>query len=573
MSVFFNGQIIVSPATASVVNDAGLANTNLTVGNVLAIVGECTGGQPNTPLTFGDAASAAATLISGELLTAVQKAFDASNSANINAPSEIIAIRVNPALQAALVLNNASAAAVIDLVSTDYGQYTNQINVTIAAGSTTGIKATTRLGNAFYTQDNIANSPFQIQYTGGQASATMTITATTLTLDAPSGTVIQAIALASYPTIGQLVDYINSLSGFSAAVLGGNINTPTANALDFITAQDVKTAVYTATANLQAVINWFNGLGEPLVTATRATNAGTVPVAVGPVYLSGGSDGSVTNTQWANAFTTLQASDVQWVVPVSSDPSIAAMADAHVQFMSTTGRSERRAICGTALGTTDAQAIADAFAINSDRTSLLHIGYYDFNSVGVLTLYSPYLTAAAVAGAFAGAGPGTPMTGKTLNVQGFERYLADPIETDPLILGGVMPVEKTSSGFIVTKSISTWLQDTNYYRVEVSTGVAGDYTARSVRAALDPLRGNKNDPLLLSKAASKTAEALTALAVAEPNGPGVLVGDADSPPFQNIVASITGDALYVSFEASLVIPNNYILITIAAVPFSGSITA
>lgn len=576
MSVFFNGQLLTSPATASAVNDAGLASSNLTVGNVVAYLGECTGGAPNTPLTFGDPTTAANVLISGELLTAVQKAFSASTAAGIEAPSAVVAIRVNPAVQAALTLLNSAAAAVIDLLSVDYGQRTNQINVTIAAGSTTGIHATTKLGNSFYTQDNIANSPFQIQYTGGGETAEMTINGTQLTLSEPDGTVVATALFSSYPTVGQLVDYINTIAGFSAAVLGGNINTPTANGLDYVTNQDVKTALYTATANLQAVINWFNSLGDPLVVATRATNAGTLPAAVGPVYLTGGSDGTVTNTQWSDAFTTLQASNIQWVTPIASDPSITAMADAHVQLMSSTnGRSERRAICGTALGTTDSEAIAAAFAINSDRTSLVTIGYYDFaaGGTGALTLYSPYLTAACIAGAFSGAGPGTPMTNKTLNVQGFERYLMDPLETDPLLNGGVMPVEQAESGFIVTQSISTWLQDQNFYRREVSTGVCGDYTSRSVRNALNSLRGNKNDPNLLTKIASLTVDTLTALAVPEPNGPGVLVGNAASPPFQNVVASIVNDAAYVTFQAALAIPNNYILITVAAVPFSGSVSA
>ena len=56
----------------------------------------------------------------------------------------------------------------------------------------------------------------------------------------------------------------------------------------------------------------------------------------------------------------LQQTDVQWVVPVSSEPSIHAMNDAHCAFMSTVGKSERRGIVGTAAGTTDASAIAAA---------------------------------------------------------------------------------------------------------------------------------------------------------------------------------------------------------------------
>jgi hypothetical protein len=571
MAVFFAGRLIKSPGTFSKVEDSALLNQNLTVGNVVAVIGASTGGQPNTGLVFGNPSDAEAALISGELLTAVQNAFDPSNETD--GPAQVIAIRVNPAVQSALTLKDAGTNNVINLVSTDYGQYTNQIKVTIAAGSTTGVRITTQLGNSFYTQDNIARSPFSIQYTGGQATASMTITDTSLTLFAPNGTQVAQALFASYTTYAQLVDFLNTIAGFSANVLNECNNLPTAAALDHVTTVDVKTALYTATANLQAVIDWFNGLSEPLLTATRVANAGAAPNTLPATYLSGGSDGVITNTQWSNAFTTLQGLDAQWIVPVSGDQSIVAMADAHVQFMSTVGKKERRAICGTTLGTSDATAISDAKALDSDRTSLLHIGYYNYDANGTLTLYSPYLTAALVAGGFSGLGPGTPMTNKALAVRGFERYLKNPTDTDALLDGGVMPVEQADKGFIVTQSISTWLINSSFYRREQSCGAAGDYTSRNLRQALDVLRGSKSDPNLLARAISITHTTCTELAKPEPLGPGVLVGDANSPPFQNITAKVVGDALYVTVQASLVIPNNYILIEVAAIPFSGSVSA
>lgn len=571
MAVFFNGQLLITPTTASFVNDAALANQNLTVGNVVAILGASTGGQPNTGLVFGNPTDAANVLQSGELLTAVQKAF--APSGDTNGPTSVIAIRVNPAVQAALVLNDATPTPVINLVSTDYGLYTNQIKIKIEAGSTSGKKITTQLGNSFFVQDNIFRRPFQIQYTGGQATARMTINGATLTLEAPNATVVAAIDLASFPTVQQLVDRINATAGFVASVLDGNGQALTLNALDYVTTVDVKTAPVIALANLQAVIDYLNGLGEGFVTATRVAAVGAVPANIGFTYLTGGADGTITNTQWSNALTVLQALDAQWVVPVTSDASIVSMVDAHVQFMSTVGKKERRAICGTAAGTTDVAAIAAAKAINSDRTSLVHLGYYDYNAAGVLTLYPPYLTAAAVAGAFSGVGPGTPLTNKALSFRGIERNLRNPIDTDPLIQGGVFAIENTANGFKVVKSISTWLVNTNFYRVEVSTGVAGDFTARNLRDALDVLRGAKNDPNLLSRAASITQSTCTLLAKPEPDGPGVLVGNTNNPPFKNILATVSGDSLSVSVQASLAIPNNYVLITIAAVPFSGSVSA
>jgi hypothetical protein len=571
MSVFFNGRLLTSPVTASVVDDSALANRNLSVGNIVALVGRRVGGQPNTALRFGSPSEAKAALIDGELLTAVLKAFDPS--AQTGGPATVVAVRVNPALRSSLNLLDGSAAPVIALQATDYGAYTNQIKVKIEAATNTGKKITTQFGNATYSQDDIARRAFQVQYAGAAPSAVMTINGTTLTLQAPSGSTVASVDMNVYQTVQQVVDRLNVVSGFSASVLDGNGNTPALNGLDYVTSQDVKTAAYVANANLQAIVDWFNSVGEGFVTASRSAGVGTLPANVAFTYLTGGSDGTVTNTEWSNAFTTLQTTDVQWVVPVTSDSSIHAMADAHCTFMSNVARLERRAIVGSASGTTDSAALALAKALNSDRTSLTHLGFYDYDASGNLALYPPYIMAALLAGMFSGVNPGTPLTNKTIKVRGLERNLRNPTDTDVLINGGVLAVENTPGGFKVVKSISTWLTNDNYNRVEVSTGVALDFVARNVREALDVLRGEKATPILLSRAVEIAKSTLTELARQEPQGPGVITGDAANPAFKNIKADLAGDVVRVEFQCSPVIPANYILVSIFAVPYSGCATA
>jgi hypothetical protein len=570
MPYFFAGREWISPATMSTVDDSAMANQNLSVGNVVALIGQSVGGQPNTPITFGDPTTAAATLISGELLTAVQKAFNPSDE--VGGAASVVVIRVNPALQASLTLLDATSAAAINLLSADWGAWTNQIKVKVQPGSVQGLQATTQYGTSYYTQDNIYRNAFSIQYLGTAASATMTVAGTTVVL-AAAGETVATIDLTQMQSIQQLVDAIDVVPGFSATVLDGNGQKPALNGLDYVTSVDVKTALYTAAANLQALIDWFNSTAQGYVVVTRAANAGLVPAAIPFTYLTGGSDGVTTNTQWSNAFTTLQNVDVQWITPVSSDPSIAAMTDAHVQYMSTTGRKERRAICGTALGTSDVQAIAAAKAINSDRTSLTHLGYYDYDANGNLTLFPPYLTAAIIAGAFAGVNPGTPLTNKSITVRGLERNLNNPTDTDPLISGGVLCVENASTGYMIVKSISTWLVNANYNRVEQSVGTALDFTVRNVRNALDVLRGAKATPQNMARAVSIADSTLRLLAVAEPTGPGVLVGDAQNPAYKNIQATLSGDVIGVQFQCSPVLPINYIPVSVFAVPYSGTASA
>ena len=566
--VFFNGQKLVTPTTASAVNDDAMQPQNLSGGNALAIVGKATGGIPKQVTAFGSPEQAEKVLRSGELLEAVKRAF--SPSSETGAPATVYAVRVNPAVQATLELKDAQGNTAITLASANYGQADNLNKVKIENGSVSGKAISVAYGDSYLYQDNVGRAALSVLYTGAETAATVSITADKVTLTA--GADVQDIQLADFSTVGALADKINSLGNYTATVLDNSDNQPTFNGLDYANAMSVKTA-FTVRADLQAVVDFFNGYASDLVVATRSATAGSVPVNVPYTFLAGGTDGNTTVADWTDALTALRAKDVQWIAAMSGDAAIHALVDTHCQFASTTLRKERRAIVGTALGTTDAQALAAAKALNSKRTSVVHIGVWDYNAAGKLTLYPAYLTAAMIAAGFAGSNPGTPMTNKTLNVRGVERDLLNPTDTDALLLGGVLPVENTPTGYKVVQSITSWLGDSKYNNREQSCGAALDYTVRSVRDALDPLRGQKNNPILMSRAASIAKSTLTELAKDEPAGVGVLAGDDDNPAFRNITAVVQGDVVGVQFECSPVIPANYILVTVYARPYSGSTTA
>lgn len=572
MSLFYAGKLWVTPATMSKVDDSAYQSANLGVGNYAAFLGTSVGGKPNTALAFSSPAEAKEALISGPLLDAITKAF--APSADTGGPSTVYGIRVNPAVQAGLTLKDGSSTDVIALTSTDYGQWTNQIKVKIEAGSVAGLMVTTQYQNGYVTQDNVARDAFTVQYTGGAASATMSVAGNNITLQAPSGSTVGTVDLTVYSTYQQVVDYINTVEGFSASVVdSNNINLSALNGLDYATTINVKSAAHTVTANLQAVIDWFNGSNESYVTATRGANAGAVPAMIPFTYLSGGSDGVTSTPEWSDAFTTLQTVDAQWICPVSTTPAIWAMADAHVQFMSKFGRMERRAIVGTDVGTTDAAAIAFAKSLNSDRTSLVHLGHYGYDKDGNLALFNASYTAAMLTGMFAGVNPGTALSNKSISVAGLERTLRNPTDTDALILGGVLCIESTKNGYKIIQSISTWLTDKKFNKVEQSCGWATDYTARTVREALDILRGQKNNQVNLGRAVTITETALKALSVAEPSGPGVLAGDKANPPYMGITVTASGDTLAVAFQCSPVIPINYIPVSISLKVFTGTASA
>ena len=571
MSVFFNGRLIVTPAVASQINDQALSNTNPNVGNKAVLIGRSVGGQPNTPLTFQSPEDAAATLISGDLLDGIRAAFDPSGETA--GPSQVVVIRVNPATQSSLALLDSGGNTAINLQSSGYGAYTTQDNIKVEAGTVSGLKVTAKLGGNYYVGDNLGRSPFTVNYTGANASASMTIAGSSITLASPTGTTVKTIDLTQFPTVQQVVDVINTVTGFTAAVTGGYGGTAALLGLDFVTAQDVKTTTFAVQANLQAVIDWINSPAEPLLVATRGSTAGLPPVTIGQTYLSGGSDGTVTNTNWSNALTVLQTvSDIYWVCALTSDASIHAMVDTHCNFMSNVAGKERRQIAGMACGTTDLQAEAEALSLNSPRTGLVHLGVYLDNAAGALTLYPGYITAALLAGMFSGVNPGTALTNKTIKVQGIERKVRNPADTDALITGGVLAIEYTPTGYRVVRSNSTWLGDTKFNKVEFSVGWAADFAVRSVREALQSYIGQKGTYLTVRQALETVKTVLGIMAQPEPQGLAVLAGDAANPAYKNLRGSLTGDVLAVSFDCSPVIPVNYIPVTVSLTPYSTTLT-
>lgn len=578
MPYFFNGRLYITPGSMSKVNNTALLPAGPDVGNNLALVGHSTGGQPQVELKFGSPADAIATLNSGDLVDAIIRAFNPCDDEEVGAPATISVVRVDPATQSTLALRDGAASVVINLSSTNYGLRENQLKLKIeAATGGRGQKITTQRGTAYFVGDNIYRNAFSIQYGAGAASAVMTVNQTTVTLQAPSGTTVATIDLNVYPTIQQLVDRINTTAGFTAAVLDGNGAKPALNGLDNVTAQDVKTASYSAAADLQAIVDWFNTSGEPYMTAARAASVGTLPALIPFTYLSGAVDGAATNTDWSNAINVLQTTDIQWVTPLSNDPAIHAMIDAHVQFMSTTGRRERRSAVGTPLATTDAAAMALGKALNSNRTSMIHLGAWDYDLTGVLSglvLYQPFIAAAMYAAGFCGITPGTPMTGKNLNVAGLERKLRNPTDTDALLQAGIVPLEDTGTGYEVVQSITTWLTDQNFASREQSVGVAEDYAARYIRQRVETAcKGKKNGPQRLTTALSEFETCCIELAKPEEQGgPAVLVGDANNPAYKNLSAVLVGDAIALSGQLSIVLPCNYQAVTINAVPYSGSAT-
>lgn len=474
-------------------------------------------------------------------------------------------------------VNYSLAPAALALVSKDYGLEANRIKVKVEAGTLTGKKVQTGYGQEVVVKDDVAAVYFTLKYIGSDASALATVTGTSLVIETGgvgSETAYLTADLTTYDTVAKLVDYLDADPNLECAGTSAYLEKSVVNALDFAEEVDIKevTAV-NFTANLQALVDYFNSAAEPYVDAYRPPQAGAVPANIALTFLAGANvANTVDTTDYQACFDLLKVEDVQVIVPLSSNSSIHAMALAHCDFMSDTAAKERRCVVGGATGETKDEVLARALALNSDRCYLVTPGIKSYNDAGVLTTYAPYMAAALVGGMCAGSDPGTSLTNKVISVAGLEKRYIVPTETDVLIEGGVIALIPSAQGYRVAKSVSTWLKNDNYNRVEMGTGFAVDYISRTARAAVEDLKGRKGTRETLALAASRVESALKELARPAPLGPEVIVGDEENPPYRNISATLEGDVIRVYFEASPVVPVNYVLIGIGISPYSGTVS-
>jgi hypothetical protein len=159
IGVYFGGRRLIRPQAYTVIDDSGMYARGLGGGNTLALIGECTGGQPGVIQWFTDPSYAKAILRSGPLLQAVQRAY--SPSAEINGAYLMGAIRVNPATSATLTLLDSNSNPALVLTSVDSGIRNNQIRARIES-ATTGKRVTFTYGTNYDQGDNVGKASLNL---------------------------------------------------------------------------------------------------------------------------------------------------------------------------------------------------------------------------------------------------------------------------------------------------------------------------------------------------------------------------------------------------------------------------
>jgi uncharacterized RmlC-like cupin family protein len=349
-------------------------------------------------------------------------------------------------------------------------------------------------------------------YTGDTASAVIASGVMTITVTGGSGT-NRTITLSDYATVGALVAFLNTLTGFTAAAgTAAAASTPAVN-LDagtytLATKWGAKTGrIKSDGADFLAAVN----AGSSLVTVSPAPPATALiglPDVASLAFLSGGTKGATAQSDVAAAFVACQAIRGNFVVPLFSvdaakdivdgltDPastysidSINALLRSHCLLMSQL--KQRRPRQGFA-SKRDTFAVVKTAAANmaSARISMAFQDVRDTNSAGSLTQFRPWMAAVKAAAMQAG-GFYRDITAKFINISGALQAAGDfndqeISQQENAILSGLLTIVRDESGgFKWVEDQTTYTLDDNFVFNSIQAVYAADTVAQSVAQRME----------------------------------------------------------------------------------------
>jgi hypothetical protein len=427
---------------------------------------------------------------------------------------------------------------------------------------------------------------------GGVTAATVTISATMITLTQTGGTPASyALPLSSYTTINQLAASINLLPGWSASVPNSQLGQNSPADLDKVTGvgafteagqparlkQDAsEVAAFFASSNIVSMLN-------------QATVG--LPQALSQTLLSGGVRGASTTLDVINALTAFQAFHVNSVLPLFSRDATADIADGltdagstytiagihqavktHLSLMATTKqKSERQGYLSYkntyALSKTQAGILADA------RIQLAIQDTRNINAQGNVLWFQPWSLAALLAGSRGGAPIGEPLTFKYMNCSGIRQTgqaMTTPDanividfnpnnDADDAIINGLTFLQAPQTGgFRVELDNTTYGVDDNWVFNRANVLYAADILAYNFRTTMEnAFIGHKNTVSVKDIAGVATSILTTFL------GQGITVSTSDAPQgFKNLVVTLNGNTITIGVTVKLVEGIDFILSTI-----------
>lgn len=576
-SVYFNGSVLTIPGAYSALDTSGMATKSDDTGSkTVAIIGECTGGEPGAVQFFTEPVEARRVLKSGYLMKACEKAWypvsSTKEGVDIGGANLIAVIRSNRATKSRLnVFTDDSDREQIIFQSKDWGRNNNH-QMRIQEGTAEGTKMITihdPVEDTYETFDNLGRM-FSIGYMGSADYAELNIYKdnndimwfqTKVGADAASATEDIRIQLDPniYKDIRGLITELQSYENY--VIVAGKYNNRLSPVdLDFVSQKNISATATVLAHNLTAV---FADIAHTLNNSSRLVEVvyfdrsqGTLGNSTDFITFSGGTEGT-SPSSWVEYFDALSNFNIDYIVPLTGDMSIHAELAEHVNVMSGTMGKERRGVVGGNLEETVAYALQRARSLNSDRMQLVYGGFYDVNSGNDLELYPPYILAAQHAGRAAFLPDGETATHDVYRMAAPE-YQLEASEVTQLLQGGCLAFEYVLSGNTAQTGyvrlvwdLTTDLFNTDTVHTERGTGQLADSINKEIRRELDKLFTGKRTSI--TDITSAKNKVISILKTRYDNG--FIVA------YKDVYVTKTGGTTYVDYSVAPAEPNNFTLIT------------
>lgn len=414
-------------------------------------------------------------------------------------------------------------------------------------------------------------------YKGTTASAVIASGVMTITVTGGSGTSPAAITLADYPTINDLVTYLSTLTGFSAA--------PGTNALGQASPTNLDPGTYTLGSDFGAkngrikmdgylfstAVNDGSVLVDVEETSSVAPFIGLPAVAATTAFLTGGSKGATLAADITGALTALEATRVNFIVPAFSRDATDDIADSltdaastyeisaintavksHCLQMSQLKRRRNRQAFLSIRGTF-VEAQDEAGSLAQSRCALFFQDVKDVNSAGSIYQFQPWMAAVKAAGMQA-AGFYRPIVNKFVNVSSALQAAADfndqrDSHLENALLAGLCPITRAQNGgFRWVSDQTTYTKDDNFVFNSIQAVYMADTMALSVAERMEQTFVGQSVADVSASLAKMVLESILddfrRLKILSPSD--------DAPRgFKNTTIRITGPSMVVGFEAKL----------------------
>jgi len=364
---------------------------------------------------------------------------------------------------------------------------------------------------------------------------------------------------ATFKTTRQVADRLNTLPGFTANSL--RRNTFKMVDLDYDpTAQDCQGTLVNIYADLMDFIENMN-TRSLYISATRNAAPGALPPAntAGPLYLTGGTEGTTTIAQWQTAINLLKKRRVNIIVPMTNDPAVHALLAFHLIERAGKLRSEANGYIGigTNAGAGEAKAkIKSQIQLLNTRhiSALSQEAKMNNPDTGEAVFYPPHFFGVIAAGMQAGSPIGEPLTHKRPFVSDIRNDNSWSIEddTEELIDAGLMMAEKVDGvGIRFIRSVTTHLDDDNVVFTEMSANESANTAIFELRRQLELRIGQRGLGGTVANIKGLTYDTLERL-----------VKDEIIVAYKSVSVEQIGDTFPISVEIAPILPINFIPVTV-----------